>query len=131
VTVDAVIQDGEFFDGDRFLTEITVGARPNRFVSSETTWEYNDIELPGGDFTTNIFRERLGLALNPRLRTDIFMQYNDLDELFGVNLRVNWIYKPGADLFFVYNHSWDAQSLSNLDRREREVIVKFTYLFQR
>ena len=122
---------GDFFDGDRFRAEATVRIRPNRFVRSETTWEYNDVELPGGDFTATVLRERLSLAVNPRLRADTFLQYNDLDELFAANVRFNWIYKPGADLFVVFNQTWNAPSLDQLDRRDRQVIVKFTYLWQR
>ena len=81
-----------------------------------------------------MLRERLSLALNPTLRADAFLQHNDLDELFGANVRFNWIYKPGADLFVVFNQTWDAPSLGDLDRRDRrdrQVIVKFTYLWQR
>ncbi len=75
--------------------------------------------------------ERLGLALNPRLRADVLVQYNDFDEQVGVNLRVNWIYRPGADLFVVYNQNWMAPELSALQRQDRQLAVKFTYLWQR
>ena len=131
LSADGSVSWSGFFDGHRFRAEVTLAARPNRFVRSETSWEYNDIELPGGSFTATVLRERLSLALNPRLRADTLFQYNDLDELFGANLRFNWIYKPGADLFVVFNQSWDAPSLSALERRDRQVIVKFTYLWQR
>ena len=49
----------------------------------------------------------------------------------SLNLRFNWIYKPGADLFVVFNQSWDAPKFSDMTRRDRQVIIKFTYLFQR
>ncbi len=39
------IRQGDFFDGERFRAEATVRIRPNRFVRSETTWEYNDVGL--------------------------------------------------------------------------------------
>ncbi len=100
-------------------------------MRSETVWEYNDVELPAGAFTATVLRERLSLAASPRLRADTLLQYNDLDELFAANLRFNWIYQPGADLFVVFNQTWDASSLDRLDRRDRQVIVKFTYLWQR
>ena len=46
------------------------------------------------------------------------------------NLRCNWIYRPGADLFVVFDQIWDAPGLGDLDRRGRQVIVEFTYLWQ-
>ncbi|MCP4201616.1 MAG: carbohydrate binding family 9 domain-containing protein [bacterium] len=131
LTADGSIRWSGFFDGDRFRAEATLRIRPNRFVRSETTWQYNDVDLPGGAFTATVLRERLSLAASPRLRADTFLQYNDLDELFAANVRFNWIYKPGADLFVVFNQTWDAPSLGDLDRRDRQVIVKFTYLWQR
>ena len=130
VTADGSVSWSGFFDGDRFRAEATLGIRPNRFVRSQTTWEYNDVDLPGGAFTATVLRERLSLAWSPRLRADTFLQYNDLDELFAANVRFNWIYRPGADLFVVFNQTWDAPSFSDLDRRDRQVIVKFTYLWQ-
>ena len=38
---------------------------------------------------------------------------------------------PGADLFVVYNQTWNAASFSDLGTLDRQFIVKFTYLFQR
>lgn len=131
VAVSGFVQTGEFFDGDRSTWRVNLRLRPNRFLSSETTWDVNDVSLPAGDFTATILRQRLGLSWNPRIRTDALIQYNDLAEDFGVNVRFNWIYKPGADLFVVFNQNWDAPGLRDLDRRDRQLIVKFTYLFQR
>ncbi len=89
---DGRLQTGEFYDGDRDTVRLGFLARPNRYLRSETTWEWNQIDLPAGSFRTNIVRERLGLAWSPRLRADAFVQYNELAELLGMNFRVNWIY---------------------------------------
>ena len=78
-----------------------------------------------------IVRERLALAISPRILSNFFIQYNDLAEVLSVNLRFNWIYRPGEDLFVVYNQSWNAPGLSDLSKRDRQFIVKFTYLFQK
>ena len=61
----------------------------------------------------------------------MFIQYNNLAEVLSVNFRFNWIYRPGADLFVVYNQTWNAASFSDLATLDRQFIVKFTYLFQR
>ena len=42
----------------------------------------------------------------------------------------SWIYKPGADLFVVYNENWDAPTFSTRETTQRQLIVKFTYLWQ-
>ncbi len=125
------LRTGDFFNGKRTGARFSITIRPNRYVRAETNWQLNDVELPAGSFTTNVITERLGLALNPRLRADVLVQYNDFDEQVGVNLRVNWIYRPGADLFVVYNQNWMAPELSALQRQDRQLAVKFTYLWQR
>jgi hypothetical protein len=48
--------------------------------------------------------------LNPRLIGSIFGQWNDEDEEILFNIRVNWIPRPGADLFIVFNQSIDTHS---------------------
>ena len=53
----------------------------------------------------------------------------------GANIRFNWIYRPGAyrpgaDLFVVYNENWNAPSCSARETRDRQLIIKFTYLYQ-
>ena len=41
-----------------------------------------------------------------------------------MNTRFNWIYRPGADLFIVYNQNWTDDGTLN-----RALIFKFTYLW--
>ena len=120
---------GEFFDGDRLGTDLTLRFRPNRFFRSESTWSRNDIDLPGGSFATDLVRQRLAVAFSPDLSLNGFLQYSDASEQLNLNLRFNWIYRPGADLFLVYNQVWDAPSLGDLASAERQLILKFTYLF--
>ena len=87
--------------------------------------------LPTGDFTANIFRERFAYAFNPKVLANLFLQYNDLSRLASVNLRFSWNYRPGSDVFLVYNETWNAPSLGDLTRKDRQVMLKATYLFQR
>ncbi len=131
VSVSGQATYGDFYDGTRLNNSVSLMLRPNRYIRSQTSWDYNDIELPGGDFTVNIIREQLAIALTPTILSSLFVQYNDLAELLSVNFRFNWIYKPGSDLFVVYNQTWNAASFSNLATLDRKFIVKFTYLFQR
>jgi hypothetical protein len=123
---------GEFFDGDRRATTLSLTWGPSRHFGSQTTWSYTDVDLPVGDFTTNIIRERLSVPVSPNMVASALVQYDDLEELLSVNFRYNWIYRPGADLFVVFNQTWNApDGLSGLTTRDRRIIVKFTYLWQR
>ncbi|MEM7480867.1 MAG: DUF5916 domain-containing protein [Acidobacteriota bacterium] len=125
------VRVGEFFDGDRTGIEGTVRWRPNRFFRTETSYFYNDIELPAGDFSTTLLRQRAALAFTPDLSLNGLVQYSDAAELLGVNLRLRWTYRPGSDLFVVYNETWDAPSLGDPRERERQLIFKLSYLWGR
>ena len=127
VSVGIELSDGGFFDGDRFGSQLELRLRPNRYVRSETSFELNEVDLPGGSFTTRLIRERLSLSFSPNLTLNTLVQYNDSSDVFAINVRLNWIYRPGADLFVVYNQSWDAADLGALVERDRQLLVKFTY----
>ncbi|HEX7185800.1 MAG TPA: DUF5916 domain-containing protein [Thermoanaerobaculia bacterium] len=129
VSVEAWVQQGDFFDGDRFASGVTLRLRPGRHFRSETIWDHNDVRLSGGSFSTNLFRQRLQVALTPDLSTAALVQYSDAAELLAVNLRLGWTYRPGADLFLVLNETWDAPSLGGRRERDRQAILKMTYLF--
>jgi hypothetical protein len=124
------VTNGQFYDGNRLSSVLTVGLRPSRHFRAETRWSRDDVDLPAGSFTANVWRERLSLSLTPTLSTNAFIQYNDSAELLSLNLRFNWIYRPGADLFLVFNENWTAPSLGNVRPRERQLILKFTYLLE-
>lgn len=121
---------GDFWDGRRLAFDFTVRYRPNRFFQSQTTWARNEIEAGEGEFETNILRQRLRLALRPNLSFNALVQYNDASETTGLNLRFSWQYRPGSDLFVVYNHGWDSPDLGRLGTRDRQVILKMTYAWK-
>lgn len=130
VSVEGQVLAGEFYDGNRQSGNLLLRLRPNRFLRSETTVELNKVSLSTGEFTAKVFRERLALALNPKLLANLYLQYNDLAQVASLNFRFNWNYRPGSDVFLVYNQTWLAPSLSNLTRKDRQLMLKVTYLFQ-
>lgn len=121
-------QVGSFYNGDRMTNGGTVRVRPSRYFSTESGWDHNRIGLPAGSFTTNLFRERLQVNLTPDLSTSAFVQFSDAAELLAANLRLGWTYRPGADVFLVLNQRWDAPTLGLRTVRDRQAILKLTYL---
>ena len=124
------INVGEFMSGDRRSFALSNFVRLSRHLLTEFSWNYNDVVLPQGNFTATIYTVRLDAAFSPDLRLNTLAQYNDAAELAGINVRFNWIYKPGANLFVVYNHNWDTPTFSARETARRELIVKFNYLWQ-
>jgi hypothetical protein len=124
------ISSGDFFDGTRNWVNLTTRLRISRYLRAETAIDYNDVDLPAGAFITRIIGQRIDVSFTPNLRLNSFLQYNDAAELLGANVRFNWSYRPGADLYLVYNENWDAPTFQARETVGRALILKYTYLWQ-
>ncbi len=122
---------GGFFDGDWLTTSNSVTFRLSRRLQTSTAWTYTDVSLSAGGFSFDQFRQRINVAWTPNIRVNLLAQYNTADELLGLNARFHWIYRPGSDLFVVYNENWTAPTIGRRQPLSRQVIVKFNYLLQR
>ena len=122
---------GEFYQGDWVSVRQQLSLRLSRLVRASTTWSHHNVELPQGAFEINLWSPGLDLSFTPNLRLNMIAQYNDAAEDLGVNIRFHWIYRPGADIFLVYNENWTAPSLRERRTEGRQLILKATYLFQR
>ena len=103
----ASINWGDFFNGSRNEISGMLVWRMNRHVSLSYSSEYNYIQLPQGHFTASQHSGRIEYALSPDLFGLFFGQWNDEDQEVSVNLRLNWIPKPGTGIYFVVNQSYE------------------------
>ncbi len=85
------------------------------------------VDLPGGSFRTNLATLRLTVAPSPRLVANVLVQYNAFENDIGANLRIDYTFRPGSDLFLVFNERRgnEAQLWAP---RDRAGLVKLTYL---
>ena len=63
----------------------------------------NDVDLPWGAFVVNLGILRLDYALSPRMTVRALSQYNSLTRQLSTSVRYNFVYKPGSDVFVVYD----------------------------
>ena len=115
---------GGFFGGDRISTSGTLAIRAGDKFNSEWTYQYNDINLPFGDFTAQIFRSRLSYSFTPNLFLQSLIQYNSVSQKWSTNLRLGWLKQSNTGLFIVYNETRDDSFLDN-----QSFIVKYSVLF--
>ena len=131
VWFDNITFGGGFFDGNWLRTNSGLTFRLSRFLRASTQWTYADVKLQAGAFSFDQFRQRIDVSFSPNIRLNLLAQYNTSDELLGVNARFHWIYRPGSDLFIVYNENWTAETISRREPLGRQLIVKLNYLLQR
>ena len=73
---------------------------------------------------------RVDYALSPKMTMRTLTQYNSLSDQWSSSVRFNYIYRPGSDIYIVYDDvRRDPTGLSEI--RDRQILVKFTYLLSR
>jgi uncharacterized protein DUF5916 len=121
---------GGFFGGDRVTLNPTLRMRLGETFSTEVAYQRNDVNLPWGDFVTNLVRTRVSYSFNPRTFVQGLAQYNDRADLWSINLRFGWLQAANTGLFVVYT---DTRGLYDLvdrpQRTDRSFIVKYSYIF--
>jgi hypothetical protein len=85
------------------------------------------LPVPGGHFDTNIGAARLVYSFSPDLYAKAFLQWDDADKMFKSNFLVRWIYKPGANVYFIYNESRWIGPAGYI--KDRTVMLKVSFLF--
>jgi hypothetical protein len=121
---------GSFYGGHKLTLVEDLTAKMSPHFSIQTHYEWDHVGLPYGDFDVNLWVTRFNVSINPKLFGSALVQVNDIDDDIDLNLRVDWIHHPGADLFFVYNESRNLRTKpTDPSYNERDSTLKLTYLF--
>ena len=125
---------GGLFGGDRVTLTPSIAARAGETFNAILEWSYNDLRLPGGDFTTHLGRLRVSYSFTTRMFLQALVQYNTRASLWSSNLRFGLLSDANTGLFVVYNDIQGlGQTLSSHDYippgAGRTITVKYSYLF--
>ena len=143
------INDGEFYDGERFGVTTFFGWRSPHFRAN-LNYQYNEVEFPGkGDdllangqprcttpdcrFITRVVRLQLETIFSSRLSWINLIQYDNVSDTIGVNSRLHWIPKAGREGFLVLNHNLRDDPLTPDDDYHSsfaELALKYSYTFR-
>ena len=122
---------GTFYNGD--ITGITLSSARYAILkqwSVEPSITFQDVNLPAGDFRTQLLRVRTDYAFTPRMFLSSLVQYATSGNLFSTNVRFRWEYKLGSELFVVYTDERDTTKPGYPDLRNQAFVVKFNRLFR-
>jgi hypothetical protein len=124
-------QTGEFYDGDRTNIEAEINWRPSGRLRVGLGYELNDIELPQGSFVTRLVGFQTDVAFSSKFSWVTRIQYDNVSELMGINLRLHWVPESGREGFFVINHDLEDYDLDNrFHSALSEASLKFSYTFR-
>jgi hypothetical protein len=91
------------WDGDLSALGGTLSLKGGSHLSLSASYTRSAASLPGGSFVAHVTGLRLGWAFSTRLSTQVYAQYNSLERRFVGNFRLRFIYRPGSDLYIVFN----------------------------
>lgn len=120
-----------FFSGDR--TDYTAGftLRPGPGFSADASYSINDIDLPQGEFTVRLFAMRASVQFNPDLSWDNTVQWDNQSDQLGLNSRVRWEFRPGQELYVVYNEGYDVEEGGeSFTSTDQTITIKLGLAFQ-
>ena len=122
----------QFYGGTSYGINTTVGFRASSQLATELQYQRDDVRLPYGDFVSNLAIFRLDYAMSPRMTVRSLTQYNSLTHEVTNSIRYNFIYRPGSDLYVVYNDlKQTSLSPGSFAPVDRQFIVKLNYLLAR
>jgi hypothetical protein len=127
----AAYQTGDFYDGERTEIYGEVNWRPSGRLRTGLSYTLNEISLPQGDFSTRLVSLQADVAFSSRLSWVTRIQYDNVSEMMGVNLRLHWIPEAGREAFIVLNHNLEDFDLDNrFHSAAAEAAVKMAYTFR-
>ena len=115
---------GGFFGGKRYANSASLYLRIGDKFNSEYSLRRNDIHLPNGTFSTNVFGARLSYSFTPHIYLQGLVQYNSVRDLWSSNFRFGWLKQANSGLFLVYNDVYGINGVKN-----RSITLKYSYLF--
>ena len=127
VTFNVDGERNETFGGT--LSRITTGVtgRAGRHLGVNLSATRRWVDVPSGALVADLFSTRVSWAFTTQMFLNALVQYSGLDRDVSANIRFQYIFKPGSDLFLVLNESrGDPTSLSRL--QARGLRLKVTYL---
>ena len=88
------------------------------------------VNLPNGAFRAELVSSRVSVAITTRMFLNTLVQYSSLDRKVASNVRFQYIFRPGSDIYLVFNEErGDLASLSTLQARGMRFKVAYLRRF--
>ena len=124
---------GGFYDGNIRTVNLRGGYRRGKNLTWTGSWIRNFIDLPVGDFNTDLVGLRFNWSFTPKSFFQTFSQYNSATDEIGHNVRLGLLSTSSTGLFVVFNTGTTTRDFldpHDVERRtiSRALFIKFTHL---
>tara|TARA_Y100000052_G_scaffold27195_1_gene34082 strand:+ start:1568 stop:3766 length:2199 start_codon:yes stop_codon:yes gene_type:complete len=94
----------EYFGGERFKFKLNGSVRPSKFWNIDLTWERDDISVPNGDVTVNIYSMNSTVNFSSDISVETQAQYDNISDAFSLFSRMRWEVRPQTEVFLSAGH---------------------------
>jgi len=125
------IARGEFYNGERDRIRAGFDWRPNEHLFVSWNYDYQQIELPAGNFDVRLVTANVNYAFTSKWSWVNLVQYDNNSSSVGLNSRLRWNPEAGEDLYVVFNYNFDSEGVfSHLSSEKAEIALKYTKTFR-
>ena len=134
--IDPEFTIGRFYDGWQTSIALSPTWIASRHVEIGGTYLHDVVRFPDREqsYDGQLFRLRVGTALNTQLSANSFIQFNSRSNAASANVRLRYNFREGNDLWIVFNEGLDTERyrvLSSLPlTQSRALMIKYTHTFQ-
>jgi hypothetical protein len=130
ISIIAVYEDGEFFGGDRRQVFVQVQWRQSAHFFMSLGYAQNNVELPGGQFTSRLGSLRTDIAFNESWSWSNVIQYDNVSEVVGFNSRLRYQPVAGREMLLVFNHDSGIDDDNRLFSTSSDMVLRVAYTFR-
>ena len=123
--------EGTFWSGRQKRVFGNVTWTPSPRIKANVGFNITNAKLPEGDFITRLLTAGFDYVFSNKLSLVNLVQYDNVSETLGINMRLNWIPVPGQEFFFVVNHNMEDYDRDNRFHSAASTLTaKFSYTFR-
>ena len=124
--LDLDFQAGTYYTGRLYRITSENVYRPTGRLGIELIYDGSWLRLPEAKFNIQALSTRILYSFTTDFFVKIFAQWNTDSESVGANVLLNYRFRPGSDVFFVYDHGFG--TADNFHQTNRAVLLKVSYL---
>jgi hypothetical protein len=124
------LEYGSYRDGHKtsaLVSGAALNLPPHLIV--EPSYTFNYIDIPQGTLNQHLIAPRITYGITPRAFVSALVQFNTTLNTLSSNVRLRWEYRPGSELFVVWNEQHDSDT-PGLPLQNRALIVKMNHLWR-
>jgi hypothetical protein len=120
---------GAFYNGTILQWKVGFTYRIQPFVNFNLSIEQAKLKFPGAYGTSNLLliAPRVEVNFSNSLFWTTFLQYNNQNNNFNINSRMQWRFKPMSDLYLVYTDNYFTTPF--MQNKNRALVFKLNYWF--